>query len=304
MNTQTQTPHQHATMPRSLWWLLAGVTFAWGFNWTAMKVGLAEFPPWNFRVLCLGFGAVLLMACARLAGESLRVPAGMWPRLWLLSFFNVSCWNMLIAYGVMMIPSGRAAILAFTMPLWSIPLSVWLLHERITARKLVALGMGMAGMVLLVSEDFDTLGEAPVGALLAIGAAITWAIGTVLQKRLPTGMGTVSYSAWTMLLGGVPILVGALLLEADAWAPVSALAVAGLAYNIVIAFAFAYWAWFKIVAVVPVAVSSISVLAVPIVGVVSGVLFLGERPGVQEICALLLVTGAVLVVNLPGRGKD
>ena len=74
-----------------------------------------------------------------------------------------------------------------------------------------------------------------------------------------------------------------------------------LIYNIFIAFAFAYWAWFKIASTVSVTVSSISVLSVPIVGVLCGIAFLGERPSIQEYAALACVVLAVLAVNLPGR---
>ncbi|MBK8063831.1 MAG: EamA family transporter [Betaproteobacteria bacterium] len=291
-----------ARMSRAHWWMLAGLTFAWGFNWTAIKVALEDFTPWIFRSLCLSFGALLLFAIARLSRQSLRVPRGMWGRLWLLGFFNVTCWNMLIAYGLMMIPSGRAAILAFTMPVWSVPLSAWMLGEPITRRKLVALALGVAGMLLLLGEEVASLGRAPLGALLALTAALTWAIGTVLQKRLPTGLPTGAFTAWTMLLGGVPVFVGTALFEWGAWRPVGPAALGALAYNVVIAFAFAYWAWFRIAAAVPVAVSSISVLLVPIVGVVCGMLFLGEKPSVAEFLALLLVVAAVLAINLRRGG--
>ena len=291
-------------MPRSLWWTLAGLTFAWGFNWTAMKVALAEFTPWIFRSLCITFGSMLLFAIAYAAGSNLRVPRAMWGKLAVLAFFNVTCWNMMIAFGLMMIPSGRAAILAFTMPVWSVPLSAWLLGEEITARKVVALLLGMAGMALLIGEDLMVLGRAPLGAMLALGGAITWAIGTVLQKRWPLGLPMGTFTSWTMFLGGLPVIVGALLFERHAWQPVGTAAWLALLYNIVIAFAFAYWAWFKIASTVSVTVSSISVLSVPIVGVLCGFVFLGERPSLQEYAALACVVLAVLAVNLPAKQRQ
>ena len=84
-----------------------------GINWTAIKIGLTGFSPWTFRSLCLGLGGLLLCAVAHLSGQSLRVPRAMWPKLAVLAFFNISSWNMLIAYGLLMIPSGRAAIIAY-----------------------------------------------------------------------------------------------------------------------------------------------------------------------------------------------
>jgi len=202
------------------------------------------------------------------------------------------------------IPSGRAAILAYTMPVWAVPLSVWLLGERVTGAKLVGLALGLAGLALILGESFSGWGRAPLGALLVAGAAVSWALGTVLQKRFPVKMPTGAYTAWIMLLGGVPIFVGALVFED--WRQLSGVGTAawlGTAYNVFIAFAFAHWAWIKIATSVPVSVFSISMLLIPVVGVVSGMLFLGERPAWTEYAALVLVLAALLTVLRPGRAR-
>jgi len=289
-------------LPPQLWWVLASLTLAWGFNWTAMKTALSEVPPWTFRSLCLGLGAAVLFSALRAGGQRLVMPTGQWGRLWLLAILNITSWNMLVAFGVGMIESGRAAILAYTMPVWAVPLSVWLLGERITRRKLVGLGLGLGGLVLLLGESLFSLGAAPVGSLLVLGAAVSWALGTVLQKRIPVSLPVGPYTAWIMLLGGTPIFIGALLFEDFSdLREVSVIAWLGTAYNIVIAFAFAHWAWIKIATSVPVSVFSISMLLIPVVGVVSGMLFLGERPTAAEYAALALVLAALLTVLRPAR---
>lgn len=298
------TPTSHQRMPGSLWWTLIGLTFAWGFNWTAMKVALADFTPWIFRSLCVFFGSLVLFGVALASGHTLRVARRLWPKLAILAFLNVTCWNVMIAFGLTMIPSGRAAILAFTMPVWSVPLSAWLLGEKITPRKVGALLLGMTGLALLLGEDLVLLGGAPLGSLLALGAAMIWAIGTVLQKRWPLGLPMGTFTAWTMFIGGFPVFIGMLVFERTAWHPVGNGALLALLYNIFVAFAFAYWAWFKIASSVSVTVSSISVLSVPIVGVLSGFVFLGERPSLQEYVALGCVVLAVLAVNLPARKRE
>ena len=127
----------------------------------------------------------MLFLALRAGGQRLVLPTGQWGRLWLLALLNITSWNMLVAFGVGMIPSGRAAILAYTMPVWAVPLSVWLLGERITRRKLLGLALGMGGLALLLGEAFVSLGAAPLGSLLVLGAALSWALGTVLQKRYP-----------------------------------------------------------------------------------------------------------------------
>ena len=289
-------------LPKRLWWVLASLTLAWGFNWTAMKVALAQVPSWTFRSLCLGLGAAVLFAALRAGGQRLVLPSGQWRRLWMLALLNITSWNMLIAFGVGMIPSGRAAILAYTMPVWAVPLSVWLLGERISRAKLAGLALGLGGLALLLAESFAGLGRAPLGSLLVLGAALSWALGTVLQKRFPVRLPVGLYTAWIMLLGGVPIFAGALIF--DDWGAlrnVGVLAWLGTAYNVLIAFAFAHWAWIKIATSVPVSVFSISMLLIPVVGVVCGMLFLGERPAWAEYAALGLILAALLTVLRPGR---
>jgi drug/metabolite transporter (DMT)-like permease len=291
-------------LPRHLWWVLAALTFAWGFNWTAMKVALSEVPPWTFRSLCLGLGSAVLFAALRAAGQPLAVPKGQWRRLALLAFLNITCWNMLIAFGVALIPSGRASVLAYTMPIWAIPLSVWLLGERITPRRLAGLALGMIALALLMGESLFAMGEslfglgaAPAGSLMVLGAALSWALGTVLQKRFPVRMPLGAYTAWMMLLGGVPIFVGTALLEdLRALRDVGLAPALGVAYNVFVSFAFAHWAWIKLATSVPVSVFSVSMLIIPVIGVLSGVVFLGERPGWTELAALLCVLAALTTV--------
>jgi drug/metabolite transporter (DMT)-like permease len=295
-------PQHHEHLPRRLWWVLALLTFVWGFNWTAMKVAISEVAPFTFRTFCLGAGSGLLFAFLAAGRQPLAIARSEWPRLALIAFFTITCWNILVVFGLAHIPSGRAAILAYTMPAWAIPLSVWLLGERMTARKALGLALGMGGMALLLWNEFAQLHGAPLGALLVLGAAFTWAIGTVLQKKFPVRAPVAAYTAWIMLLGGVPIYIGALLLEDfRALGEVSLRAALAVAYNVVFSFAWAHWAWIKLATTVSVTVFSLSMLLIPVVGVFSGMLFLGERPGWEEYAALALVIGSLATVMLPQR---
>jgi len=293
-------PHEH--LPARLWWVLAGLTLVWGFNWTAMKVAITDVAPFTFRTLCLGGGSAVLFAFLRASGQPLAVPRRQWPRLAMLAFFSITCWNILVVLGLSRLPSGRAAILAYTMPAWAIPLSVLILGERLTARKVLGLLLGVVGMLLLVWDEFGRLQGAPLGALLVLGAAISWAVGTVLQKKYPVRAPVAAYTAWIMLIGGVPIYAGALLLEdfrklADIGTP----ALLGTLYNVFLSFAWAHWAWITLATSVSVTVFSLCMLAIPLVGVFSGMAFLGERPGWAEYAALGFVLASLATVVLPQK---
>jgi drug/metabolite transporter (DMT)-like permease len=302
LNREADSPRHSDYLPARLWGLLAALSLAWGFNWTAMKMALSEVPPWTFRAICLAFGSGLLFLVLRLGGQALARPSGQWRRLSVLALLNITAWNALVAFGLKMIPSGRASILAYTMPALAIPLSVWLLGERLTAGKALGLVLGMAGMALLIGDGFVGIGASPAGSLLVLGAAASWALGSVLQKKYPIALPAGPYTAWIMLLGGVPIFAGAALFEDFGWLRhVGAAALLGTAYNVVVAFAFAYWAWIKLATSVSVTVFSLSILVIPVIGVLSGVVFLGERPSWAEYAALVFVLGSLASVLAPAR---
>lgn len=289
------------TLPRSLWVTLALLTIFWGLNWPMMKLALSEVPVWTFRGSCVVVGALGMFAIARLNRLPIRIPRGQWPRIAMQSLFNIGLWNVLIGYGVTLLPAGRSAILAYTMPLWVVVLSAVALNERLTLRRLAGVTLGMSGVLLLISAELSVLRAAPVGALMVIGAALSWAVGTVLIKRFPIALPTTSFVAWQLVLGGLPVALGALIIDWGAWQPISWKPTVGLLYNMFIAFIFCHWAWFKIAANAPAGVAALSTLMIPVIGVFSGILLLGEQPRWQEYAALLLVTLALATVLIPLR---
>lgn len=289
------------TLPRSMWVLTVLLTLGWGLNWPMMKLTLADMPVWTFRGLCVASGTIGLFIIARASRQLTRVPAGQWPRLAVTAIANVTMWNVLIGYGLTLLPSGRSAILAYTMPLWTILLSRFVLHEKLTPRRVLGVSLGMAGMALLIGDEFSAMEAAPVGAVLVLGAAFSWAVGTVLMRRYPTDLPTTSFTAWQLLIGGVPIMVGALILDWGEWRSIGVGAAIGLGYNMLFVFIFCYWAWYKIATTVPPNVAALSTLMIPIVGLFSGMLILGERPQWQEYAALVLVIAALATVLVPPK---
>jgi drug/metabolite transporter (DMT)-like permease len=283
--------------------LLALLALGWGLNWPIMKIVLRDVPPLSFRGGCLLLGGLGVLLLGRLDGQSWAPPKGSFGKLALLAATNIVGWNVLMIYGVGLMPSGRAALLGYTMPLWSVAFSVWLLGERLSARRLLGLALGLAGVAALMGEYRSLLGAAPVGVLCMLGAAMAWGLGVVLLKRCALKMPTTLLTGWTMLIGAAPICAAALLLESGEWRAVGFWPGFGLAYNVVVAFMFCYWAWNRIVLMVPVAVSSLSSLITPVIGVMGGMLLLGEQPGWNEFLGAGLILGALATVLLPQKKK-
>jgi drug/metabolite transporter (DMT)-like permease len=291
------------TFPPHLIGLLVVLTLAWGFNWPMIKLSLAGMAPMHFRTWCLGAGAAILFTMAAARGLPWRVPRAEWRRLAILSFVNITIWNVLSVYGVALMASGRASILGYTMPMWSVLLATWVLGEPFTRRRAAGVALGMAGMLLLLGAEFQAVERAPAGALLMIGAAIGWAIAIVLIRKWPTSLPTTTFAAWQMMIGGLPIFAAALFAETGSFnlfglAPGPLI---GVLYNMFVAFGFCYWAFTKIAQTAPAGVSGLSSLMVPVVGVFSGALVLGETPRWSDYAALVLVVGSLATVLIPAR---
>lgn len=283
--------------------LLIALTIFWGLNWPMMKMALAEVPPWTFRSLCLMVGGSTLLLLTRLGGRTAVVAFDRLPQLGLVALFNITGWHLFSAHALLHTGGGRAAIIGYTMPLWASLISVLVLRVRLTAPQIWALALGMAALGLLIGGDLRTLGTAPIGTLFMLGGAICWAVGTVLVKRFDwAGMPVTALTGWQQLLGGVPIVIGWWLLEP--WPDLMALGLPsaiGLFYAVFVAMVFCHTAYFKLVSLLPAHVAAISVLAVPVVGVVSSAWLLAEPVGPAEIGALVLVVSALTLLIRASR---
>jgi drug/metabolite transporter (DMT)-like permease len=282
--------------------LLVAMSLVWGLNWPAMKIVVGELPVATFRVLCLWFAGPALLLIAAQGGERIRVPGPLRGKLVVASFFNMFGWSLLSAIGLTMVEAGRAGILAYTMPVWAAILARFWLGERLTRRRLLGLACGMAGIAVLLVPDLARLGAAPLGSLLVLLAAITWAIGTVYIKRVDWGMSMAQLTGWQQVLSGLPFAVAALLLDPPgALFQMSFHGLLVLLYVLTLPMIFANWIWMVLLDRLPASVAGLSTLAIPVVGVLSGALLLGERVGLGEAAALVLVVAALALVLAPER---
>ncbi|MEX0810181.1 MAG: DMT family transporter [Dongiaceae bacterium] len=297
-----------ATAPTTTRWpvyglvLMALMIVSWGMNWPASKFALNEVDPLLQRTIALAAGGTGLLVLARIFGFSLRVPRRELRPLISVTLFHITGWHVASAYGLSMMPAGRASIIANTIPIWVTLLGIWLLREPLTWRRTIGLTLGLGGLALLIGPDIAALGKAPLGALLMIVAAICAGAGTIGMKAYVWQTPLTVLAGWTVLVGGIPIylaawLTGAGLTDAaQAAGGISFQAVAGLCYTVLMATIFCHWCWFKIVMLFPAPVAAISMFGVPVVGVLGSAALLGETIGWAEIGALVLVLAGIACV--------
>ena len=285
---------------RQLWGLVA-LTLMWGVNWPMMKYSLRELSPLYFRALTMSCGALGLYTLYRLQGVRMWPQGTEWRSVLTLGLPNVLGWHTLAILGVKELASGRAAILGFTMPIWTVLLGVVFFKEKLTPRIGLAVLAVATAIGLLTFNEVTALTGKPLGIVWMELAAICWAAGTVMMRRAKLSLPMETLTVWMLLLASICLWVIAALLEPwPAWqftAPIWA----SLAYGALINYGFAQIIWFGLARHLPPATSAMSIMAIPLVGTLSATLIVGEIPHWQDFVAVLCVMAAIAAVLLPPR---
>ncbi|MDB5652544.1 MAG: protein of unknown function transrane [Tardiphaga sp.] len=278
--------------------LLAITSVGWGLNWPVMKMLMAEMPPLTARGFTGVIGAFLLAGIALWRGESLRVARDQWVPLVVLALLNVTGWMALMGLALLWLPGGEAVVIAYTMPVWAAVLAWWVLGERMSPARILALLMAFAGIAALMSGDgFRASAERWPGIALALLGAFGFALGTVLAKRFRLALPLVTSSAWQIGLGCVPVTLLGLLFETPHLAALSWAGWGLLAYIVIVPFCVCYVCWFAALKMLPASVAAIGTMAVPVIGVVVSAVALHEPLGVGQISALLLTLAGVTLAT-------
>jgi drug/metabolite transporter (DMT)-like permease len=284
---------------RQLWALLA-LTLMWGVNWPMMKLSLQQLSPLYFRASTMLLGAAWLFIYVAARGERMR-PAG---REWLviawLGLPNVLGWHTLSIFGVQELASGRAAILGFTMPIFTVLIGAAFFGERITPRVRLAVVCVSLAIGLLLWHELQRLSGRPAGVAWMLGAAASWALGTLMFRRARLTLSPLVVTVWMLLLGSLVVWALALSLEPlPQPASFTPLMWGSLAYGVLINYGFAQLIWFGMARDLPPATSAMSVMAIPLVGTLSATFIIGEVPHWQDWLAMVFVTVAIASVLLP-----
>jgi drug/metabolite transporter (DMT)-like permease len=282
--------------------LLVVLTLVWGTNWPLFPLAVREVSVWTFRAIALPLSGLILLAVAAARGQSLAIPREHWGTIVAASLVYLVVWNIASTYAAVLIPSGQAAVLGFTMPLWSAAISWALLGERLTRRLLAAMALGAVAVTLLMVPSFRAYADAPLGLSLGLLAGLGWAVGTLIIKRRPVGVPATVLTGWQMLVSAVPIMIGAALLGDGQWFMPSWQSIALITYIILVPVCIGNVFWFAIVGMLPANVAGLSSIMVPVVAMVSGAIVHGEPLGALQWLAMACSAGALSLALLkPAR---
>jgi drug/metabolite transporter (DMT)-like permease len=279
--------------------LLVLLTVVWGINWPVMKLGVTGFPALTFRAMSIWLGVPVLALGLVVLKVPFRLPRRYWPELVWLAATNMFIWHACIILAVKTLSSGRAAILGYTMPIFSAVIGAVLFSAALTRRGWLGVTAAAFGVALLLWHEFTGLAGHPVGVALALVAAATWALGTQLLRRTRMDVPTLTISFWMTLLTAVVMTVLSLLIDPRDWHAPSSTVWAAILFNAVLIFGFAHAAWFYLARALPPVASTLSVMFIPVVGVFTGALWLGEVLRWQDWAAVVLMVVAIGSVLWP-----
>ncbi|MET3383027.1 MULTISPECIES: DMT family transporter [Variovorax] len=284
------------------WALLALLATCWGASYTFIKIGVATIPPVTLIAARTLIAGLLLLAVLRMRGVKLPKEPAMWWRFALQACLNSVLPFTLIAWAERSVDAGLATILNSTSPIFIFLLGLGLGgSERPTLRRLFGVGAGLAGICLIVGfEALNGLGHSLLAQLGLVAAAVCYGCAAMFG-RVFKGLDPMVPAAGSLLSGTAMLLPASLVIDRP-WtlAPSAASMMAVLALA-VLSTALAFTIYFRLIKTLgPMSTAAQAYLRVPI-GVMIGVVFLGEAPAPTAWAGLACIMAGVIAMTMPAR---
>lgn len=271
--------------------LLGLVVVLLGMNWPILSIALEQISAMWMTAFRLAGGTLAVFALTSATGR-LRLP----PRADLSVVFSVAGFRLALVYlmvftALQYVPPGRSSVLVWTASLWAVPIAWLTLGERMTGWRWGGLALGIAGIVTLVEPWQLTWTETGTiaGHVLLLGAATSNAVTSVHIRRHHWASTPLRLIPWQLLIATVPMLAVALLFEGLPeidWSPGLALVVA---YQGVLASGVALWAQVSVLRSLPAVSTNLTLMLVPVVGLVSSPLIVGEIITLTVVLAVVTI---------------
>lgn len=270
----------------------------WGSVYVTIKVGLDHgLKPITFAgVRFLAGGLTLLLiawvrGCLRLTVRDLLV-------LTVFGFFQTGVQNALFFTGVGLTNAGISAIFINTAPFFVMAFAPFFFKgSRLTFGRALGVIVGFAGVIVtsfrhgLVSPGYE------LGVVVLLLCAMTWGGSNIAVKKIMEGRDTLTVAGVQMTMGAIPLVLFGALKEGNGLAGGDWIGLSMLAYLIVFATALPFFLWFRAIRLGEVGRVSVFLFVLPVLGVLSGWLFLGETVNVNIFLGMIMVAGGILVVN-------
>ncbi|WP_212419632.1 DMT family transporter [Bradyrhizobium sp. AUGA SZCCT0283] len=274
-------------------WLLIFLILIWAISWPVIKVGVTAVPAIWFGCLRYMIAAFCLFALVALRRQLAFPSRSDWSLIAVSGALQMAAYSALTGLALTILPPGRASVLAFSTPIWVVPLAAWWLHERISQLAMFGVAVGLSGVFVIAAPSLHVEGKDQIAAYgMLMGAAAAWAISIVFVRSHRFAATTLALAPWQMLVAAALLLPLALGIEGSP-PPIGASGAASLAYVGPIATAFAYWAVVEVGRHFQAGTISMALLATPSLGILISALTLGEAVGASLIAGVVLIAAGI-----------
>jgi drug/metabolite transporter (DMT)-like permease len=282
--------------------LLVIVVLILGLNWPIMATGVQSITPIWMGVFRLG-GATLVVVTIAAIGGRIRVPPRRdLPIVASLAFFRLVGVTLLVFTALQIVPSGRSSVVAWTTPLWTVPIAAIFLGDRMTGRRWLGLLLGIVGVVVLFQPwglDWSNP-DVALGHTMLITASIINASTSVHIRGHRWTITPLDALPWQLAGASLVMLILAMTVDGAPvveWTP----ALVGIvAYQGILASGIALWAQIVVLRNIDPVSANLTMMGVPAIGVISSALLLGETVTPELAIGLVLIVSAV-ALNLLGE---
>lgn len=273
----------------------------WAISWPVIKIGIATVPPIWYACARYAIGAICLFALVAVRRELAFPPRSDWLLVAVSGALQMATYSALTGLALTRLPPGRASVLAFSTPIWVVPLAHWWLHEPISKRAACGAGVGLLGLAIIAAPSLQQgqAGEIPA-YLMLVCAAAAWAVSLVFVRAHRFTATPLALAPWQMLVSAGLLFPAALFAEGSP-PPLAARGAASLAYVGPIATAFAYWAVVEAGRHFPASTMSTGLLVTPGLGILISAVTLGEGIGASLVAGAALTGAGIRLATSAGR---
>ncbi|MEX2016600.1 MAG: DMT family transporter [Candidatus Hydrogenedentales bacterium] len=287
------------TMTASDWLLLIVLSTFWGGSFFFAEIAVREIPPLTLAFARCAIAAAVLLIYARSLGLSLPSGRAVWGTLLVLAVFNTVLPFTLIFWGQTHIPSGLAAILNATAPLFSILIAHFATaDDKLTGRRIIGIAIGFVGVVIVIGIDaLRDLGIQVLAQLAIVLAALCYAIAGVYGRRFKSYPPTV-IAASILMLGAAMLLPLAAFAELPWELPMPTAAAAASTIGLaVVSTALAFLIYFRVLARAGAVNFQLVAYLIPVSAILLGVGFLGETLEWRHIIGMGVIAIGLAVID-------
>lgn len=263
----------------------------WGMNWVVMKTANTFFPPITFVAYRFLFGALVLLS----VWFWLHLPLPKkkyWPWIFLTGILQMGLNNIAAQTSMLTLGAGMVSVLNYSMPVFAAVMAHFLLGERLTWRKGAGIVLAIVGMAVLM--DVHAGGDV-TAICIGLLSAVFWGLASIFVKLKLADVNPISLTTWQMVCASLSLLAYTAVVPQGevVWNAESVLC---LIYNGILASALAFFLWSWILQHIEVSKAAVAVLAVPVVGVVGGILCLGEPMTLHIFFGMLMIMAGICIV--------